>query len=104
MVLAVRRTVSPSALATATPKRVVLPDMKDMNSCENSRKPIESAQPASAASARAKGMRERGSAGKDLSRGASGFAGPRSISSNAPSPAMPLPDRPRRAARPAADR
>ena len=74
MVLATRVTFSQSPLATATPKRVVLPDMNDMNSCENSRNPMESAQPARAASAMAKGIRVRGSAGKDLSAGGSGFA------------------------------
>jgi len=51
----------------ATPKRVVFPLMNDMKSCECSRNPIESAEPASAASAMASGTRVVGLDGKDLS-------------------------------------
>ena len=62
-----RSVFSQSPWATATPKRVVFPDMNDMKSCENSRKPIESVAPARKARTIAKGMRLAALAGKALS-------------------------------------
>jgi len=67
MVLPKRMAPGQSKPLAATPKRVVFPLMNDMNSCECSRNPIESAEPASAASAMASGTRVAGLDGKDLS-------------------------------------